>query len=473
MLGASLFMPLPLLSQVVQEPEGAAEPAARKKRRMSKSLTVEVPARTESALSSGSRRSSRLSASSSGPAPGSGLPSGRSSCELDQELRSALRSPSERAAPAPAPSGPSSERGGGSSNGSGGRGDIKDIADKGGGRGGPTKGSTFVPKKRNAERLEFSFTSSQWGIKANMVTVKSGSRFTHPLTITEVAPDSEAWSRGMRCGDKVVGIRTPGCDVRDVKADPKTQTQDVFVEDETRDILLRGGPCKLIVVRKLKQSDKCINKKCGLADKFTETPRGATVVCEGCGTVQQHAFADEEPGGGASSHPAGEWRQDEVGPVHNPLFVKIEGTVQAGRRGASRGSDQAEQRAIRANKRLEEAYAEITQLRCSLELNEALGVQAKFLFKQYFDNKKKIENQSTLVCACVWLACERGGCPRTCKEILAVRDDVTQPALTRRINGVKKELGIEVAETSADLLCDRLSQKCWGLPYKVGRAAAV
>ena len=45
--------------------------------------------------------------------------------------------------------------------------------------------------------------------------------------------------------------------------------------------------------------------------------------------------------------------------------------------------------------------------------------------------------------------------------------------LQEQMKAIKKELGIEVAETSADLLCDRLSQKCWGLPYKVGRAAAV
>jgi len=84
-----------------------------------------------------------------------------------------------------------------------------------------------------------------------------GSRFTHPLCITEVASGSEAEWLGVQQNDVIVRVRTTQDLVfREVK--PEMGKSDVvdlkepklYVENSIRDILCAGGKCVIEVKRR-------------------------------------------------------------------------------------------------------------------------------------------------------------------------------------------------------------------------------
>ena len=322
---------------------------------------------------------------------------------------------------------------------------------------------------------EFGFTQPSWGIKANMEQVAGGTvRFTHPLRITEVAPNSEAQWLGVRVNDVVVGLRAPGaldfCEVKpEVEKTGLLDKRDLkhYVANQIRDLLMKGGPCTLRIKRR-KGAFTC--ERCG-SDNIIEERAAGDLICDDCGLVCRERFV----------HMGSEWRTfadddsradpNRTGGPENVLLnndgmstvVQQQGhraTADQAGSAANLSKNQFRGSAQSADKNLADVYKQIDRLCETMGIGQgAISKRAQHNYKSYDDdcrkNKKGVKQLDAVVASCVFLACREENFPRTMKEMCAAAKTVTKKDLGKVYKLVQSVLQVNVGATKAHQLCTR------------------
>eukprot|EP00285_Hemiselmis_virescens_P009597 CAMPEP_0173384302 /NCGR_PEP_ID=MMETSP1356-20130122/6880_1 /TAXON_ID=77927 ORGANISM="Hemiselmis virescens, Strain PCC157" /NCGR_SAMPLE_ID=MMETSP1356 /ASSEMBLY_ACC=CAM_ASM_000847 /LENGTH=465 /DNA_ID=CAMNT_0014339581 /DNA_START=9 /DNA_END=1406 /DNA_ORIENTATION=+ len=302
---------------------------------------------------------------------------------------------------------------------------------------------SWDPNSSRWDEIVVSFVQPSWGITANMEHTAATkehpqrTRFTYPLNITGVKYQSEAELKGLRINDVLVAVKSDNPPTADfIEVVPEEDYDRLpggkqYVADDVRDLLMRGGACTVKVKREWK-NQRC--EECG-SDRIIEQTQMGDLTCEDCGTVHRsrlismasewRTFADDDnksdpnrTGGPENPLLSGDGMQTMIQTGGGRMASDVLGT------GANLSKSQYRSGGQTNDRALQEGYAQIQAMCDRLNLNLAISMEAKELFKVVEDQKqagRKVgKDLEAIVASTVFIGCRIKNVPRTIKEILTV-----------------------------------------------------